>query len=476
LISVRVLTASINLNGSLPLFAVEQLLSIKDFTMKKFKTMVLCALFYVGINGAYAKDIVIGVSPYTESDKLQQYVRQSLQFATGLEAGDRVTFMDAYHLNVIGVFKVPENKAYKSEKARLVANKKTVGQLMQFAKQPPQGNVLPSVKNTVRLPQFLRYVAQNISGQHKTDVHADVSVDVIVDVIVLGSPFYDDPSDAAFSMAGGIIPGDGHLQVGRDQSVFGIVGQEQLLSTLRVHLVYGDAVMQSDRHAYHIERFWQLFVSRQSGALVTFAPEISTALSHVNTNAAALPDVYKIQKTDRLEMIRLRDVEIKTSIHERPLSSIMPTAQQLRHAKNLEVGITWDCENCDLDLYLRPLPSSAILYFGYPKSNEGVYYKDFRNSPVGVGGFESIELSIPVDLRSVAIAVNFYSGEVKDKLTGHIRMAIDGQTYAMNFTINALSGNKGKDVLAAFSTPNRSNRNTPHTLFINPLSILGLAS
>jgi len=432
--------------------------------MKKFKTMVLCALFYVGINGVSAKDIVIGVSPYTESDKLQQYVRQSLQFATGLEAGDRVTFMDAYHLNVIGIFKVPEKKAYKSEKARLVVNKKAVGQLMQFAKQPPQGNVLPSVKNAVRLPQFLRYVAQNHTGGNKTDV------------IVLGSPFYDDPSDAAFSMAGGIIPGDGHLQVARDQSVFGIVGQEQLLSTLRVHLVYGDAVMQSDRHAYHIERFWKLFVSRQSGALITFASEISTALSRVNTNAAALPGVYQLQKTDRLEMIRLRDVEIKTSIHERPLSRIKPTVQQLRHAKNLEVGITWNCEDCDLDLYLRPLPSSAILYFGYPKSNEGVYYKDFRNSPVGVGGFETIELSVPVDLRSVAIAVNFYSGEVNDKLTGHIRMAIDGQTYAMNFTIHALSGNKGKDVLAAFSAPNRSNRNTPHTVFINPLSILGLVS
>lgn len=429
--------------------------------MKTFKTMVFLALFCAAINSVSAKEIVLGLSPYTDSDKLQRTVRQSLQFATGLKAGDRVTFMDAYHLNVIGIFKVPENKAYKSEKARLVANKKTVGQLMQFAKQPPQGPSLPSVKDAVRLPQFLRHVAQNISGPNKTDV------------IILGSPFYDDPSDAPFSMAGGLIPGDGHLQVARNQSVYGIVGQEDLLKALRIHLVYGDTVMQSDRHAYHIERFWQLFVTRQSGQWVTFAPEASTAFTRVHTNAPALPNHHTLQKTNRLEMIRLRDVEIKTSIHERPLSKIKPTVQLLRHAKNLEVGITWDCESCDLDLYLRPLPSSAVLYFAHPSSNEGVYYKDFRNSPVGVGGFETIELTVPVDLRSVVIAVNFYSGEVSGKLTGQIRMAIEGQTYAMNFTIHASKGNKGKDVLAAF---NAANDNTPHTLFISPLSILGLTS
>ena len=436
--------------------------------MKIFKTMVFFTLFCAAINSVSAKEIVIGLSPYTDSDKLQRTVRQSLQFATGLEAGDRVTFMDAYHLNVIGIFKVPENKAYKSEKARLVANKKTVGQLMQFAKQPLQVSSrsnLPSIQGAVRLPQFLRYVAQNIHGQRTTDMN--------VDVIIFGSPFYDDPNDAAFSMADGLIPGDGHLQVARDQSVYGIVGQEDLLKALRVHFVYGNAAMQSDRHAYHIERFWQLLVTRQSGQWVTFASEASTSFTRVHTNAPALPNPYKLQKTDRLEMIRLRDVEIKTSIHERPLSAIMPTAQQLRHAKNLEVGITWDCENCDLDLYLRPLPSSAVLYFAHPNSHEGIYYKDFRNSPAGVGGFETIELTVPVDLRSVVIAVNFYSGEVSGKLTGQIRMAIEGQTYAMNFTIHALKGNRGKDVLAAF---NAANTNTPHTLFINPLSILGLTS
>lgn len=432
--------------------------------MKILKTMAFLVLFCATINSVSAKEIVIGLSPYTDSDKLQRTVRQSLQFATSLKAGDRVTFMDAYHLNVIGIFKVPENKAYKSEKARLVANKKTVGQLMQFAKQPLQvssGSNLPSVKDTVRLPQFLRHVAQNISGQNKTDV------------IILGSPFYDDPSDAPFSMAGGFIPGDGHLQVARNQSVYGIIGQEDLLKTLRVHFVYGDAVMQSDRHAYHIERFWQLFVTRQSGQWITFASEASTVFTRIHTNAPALPNPYKLQKTDRLEMIRLRDVEIKTSIHERPLSAIMPTAQQLHHAKNLEVGITWDCESCDLDLYLRPLPSSAVLYFAHPSSNEGIYYKDFRHSPAGSGGFETIELTVPVDLRSVVIAVNFYSGEVSGKLTGQIRMAIEGQTYAMNFAIHASKGNRGKDVLTAF---NAANSNTPHTLFISPLSILGLTS
>lgn len=438
--------------------------------MKTFKTMVLLALFCFAFSSTYAKEVVIGLSPFEKSDTLQRTVRQSLQFATGLNAGDRVTFVDAYHLTVIGIFKIPENSAYRSEKARLGANKKTVGSLMQFAKRPLQvsGSILPSVKGAVRLPQFLRYVAQNISGQRAADRN--------IDVIVFGSPFYDDPNDAAFSMADGLIPGDGHLQVGRDQSVFGIVGQEQLLKSVRVHVVYGDAVMQSDRHAYHIERFWQLFVTDQAGQWVTFASEASTAFKRVKANAAALPVNSTLQKTNRLEMIRLRDVKIKTSIHDRVLSTIKPTAQQLRHASNVEVGITWNCQSCDLDLYLRPKMGRVILFFGHTHSDDGIYYKDFQNAPVG--GFETIELSVPVDLHHVVIAVNFYSGAVNDKLMGQIRLAISGQTYAMPFTIHALSGNRGNGVRTAFNGRNAvhgnvASGNTLHTLFINPLAIIG---
>ena len=430
----------------------------------KISTAIFCAALGFGVltSSALAKDVVIGVSPYQAPEQLQEQVMQSLKYATGLDAGDSVHVIDAYHIKPLATIEVPEGRAYASPKARLKANKKSVSDLMRFAKQPPQNSPAPSVVGAIRMPQFLRHIGQNYGGGEA------------VDVLVFGSPLYDDPADSAFSMMAGeiLIPGDGHLQVDRSKSVYGIKGNEGALDTIRLHWAYGDQLtMSSDQHAHMIERFWHLFAVSQGAEFVTYTPFVKTVFKRVNETASALPNPHTLQHTERLEMIRLRAVEVKTSIHERPLSSVKPTAQQLRQADKVEVGITWNnCDSCDLDLYVRPTPGSAVIFYNHTRSRYGVLFKDYLNAPSGNGGFETIQLSVPVDLRALAIAINFYGGNSASGVEGAIRLALNGQTYAMPFTISATKGNGGQGVRQTMAGNQSS---SPETLLINPLAVLG---
>lgn len=416
-------------------------------------------LLYAAVStAAFAKEIVIGLSPYQAPEILQQQVKQSLKYATTLKGGDTVSVIDAYHIKPLAKFTVPEGKAYRSPKARIKANKKAVAVLMQFAKKPPQSDPAPSVTGALRMPQFLRHVTQNFSGDKK------------VDVLVFGSPLYDDPADSQFSMVGALVPNDGHLQVSRNQSVYGIKGYDQALKNIRVHWAYGDkAIFPSDQHSFMIERFWQLFVAEQGGDFITFAPFTKTAFERVKKSSSALSNPHNLEKTERLEMIRLKAIEVEQSIHERPLSTLKPSAQQVRAAQNIEIGITWDCARCDIDLYVRPLPSSAVLYYGHTRSDVGVYFKDYTKAPISSGGFETIELSVPVDLRSLVIATNFYGGESAQGVTGEIRLALEGQTYGLPFTLQATKGNGGAQVREAIAQGKSLSK---HTILIDPLAII----
>ncbi|ODS23044.1 hypothetical protein AB835_10860 [Candidatus Endobugula sertula] len=412
-----------------------------------------------------AKEFVIGLSPFYAAETRQQQVQQSLKFASALDRGDRVTFINAYHLETLGVFTVPQKATYASVKARLNFNKQAVGRLMRFAQDAPKIQQPPSIEGAVRLLQFLRHVAQNRQGNEA------------MDVMILGSPFYADAKDPEFLMVDGIIPSDGHLNVSREKSVYGIAGQEAALKNLRVHMAFGNAAMLSDRHSFRVERFWQLFVTEQGGEWVSFVQDMQSLFSRVKAQAPALPNPHQKQDGERLEMIRLQPVSVEAALHDRPLSIVQPSTAQISQAQNVEIAITWDqChKTCDLDLHVRPKPNSKILSYRHTRSQDGIYYKDFRRSPQGTGGFETVELSTPVDLNHLVIAVNFFSGtaaaqgETRQGATGQIRLAIDGKTYGKAFTIPAKRGNGGKQVHRAFANGQSP---SPHTILINPLSII----
>ncbi len=413
-----------------------------------------------------AKEIIIGLSPFYKEGESKQQIKAILGFlAQEISPGDSARFFDAYHLKSLGRFAVPEKKIYRHPKARLAANKKLIAALMQFARnaKEPYGSLEPSIIGAVRLPQFLRVVAQQTPAQD-------------ADILLLGHPLYDDPKDRKFSMAGGLSPNDGHLQVSRRDSPFGLKETGKVLNGLRLHFVFANEDWAiNDAHHFHVRRFWSLFVSRQDGVLASFTGDLPGTLEQMRSKSAGSEQTYTLQPTNKLEMIRFRPPELisRLSLHERPLSVRRMSAERIQHAKGVEVGISWNCAKCDLDVYARPRKNAKPIFFHNTKTPEGIYWKDFTSSPAQSHGLERIAFNGVVDLRDLLLAVNFYSGNSKSGVRGEIRLAVDQNTYALPFRISAKTGNAGVGVHQMLRTGKAP---SSQWLVIDPLTIIGVTS
>jgi len=267
-------------------------------SMKKTinKTLLAIALTLgLASNTAIAKDYTIAISPYISQADAKAQAISILQFMTSLKAGDETTLLDGFNLKTIGTFTIPENPLYNSPKARLGFNGQAVGSLMKFAKSShlPNRDNQPSVVGALRLPQLFRYIANNIMGE--------------TEIIILGSPLFDDPLEPSFSMAKGIYPSDGHLKNGRDKTPFGIAGNIDVLNNMRIHMAYGDAYKTiSDQRDFQINRFWTLYIEAQSGQLISFVGDLKTLFKRIQRSMNAPKHNFKLNNSDKLEMIRLR--------------------------------------------------------------------------------------------------------------------------------------------------------------------------
>ena len=430
--------------------------------MNNFNQLCIALTLSVLVSTAtHAHDYAIALSPFQTPKAAKVQAGRMLEFATKLDAGDEVAFVDGYSSKTLGIFKVPLSPAYSSPKARLSVNRPAVSALMTFANKAhlPQGNDEPSVVTALRLPLLLRKIAES-----RNDTTP-------LDVLVLGSVWFDDPSEPAFTMRGGRIPSDGHLNSNRSQSPFGVANQTTLLGNVRVHWAYSD-VLPSDQHLFHLNRWWTLFVEAQGGSLVSFDDDLNRVLKRVTTKPRAPRHIFKRETSDKLEMIRLRRAEVSQSavIFARPLSRQKLPVALLTEVSSLQVGITWlNCLDCDLDLYARGSPEADMLYYGHTQSAEGEFSKDYQYSPELTHGQETITFSYPINLHELMLLVNIYSGSSPDGINGEIRMAVAGNTYALPFHIPATRGNQGKDIAAV----SNGAQSSAHTLTINPLAILG---
>jgi len=411
----------------------------------------------------FAKDFVVAISPFQDTQYAVSHTKTLLKrLAQDLEPGDRLTFLDGWHVRMIGTLNMPEKAIYNSAKARIKMNKRDVQKIMAFAKNAPHPAQGVEPKSAVlRTPDLMRYISQNFASEEP------------VEILLLGSPLFADPNNQAFSMQDGLVFGDGHLVHGRDQSVFGIAGQDDDLKNMRLHWVYdGDAVYQNSRHEHFVQRAWTLWFEGQSGAVVSFGDDIDTALDRSLNNAAPIPHNYKRQPTERLEMIRIPQIELKESIFERPVSTAPLRKNQLQNIAKATIGITWSGD-VDLDLYVRAHAKADLLYFENSQTNEGIYFKDFLSSPAVTNGLETVELKNLKDLNELQIAINFYSGIASQGVRGEIRMAIGAQTYAMPFNFPAGNGDAGQHVRQQMSAKKSV---TAQTILINPLDILKIKS
>lgn len=433
------------------------------------KTRAVClslCLVLIGIaNSVSARDMAIGLSPYIDAPVADTQIKSLLQFLSDtLEPGESCFVFDAYHLRSLGTFSVPDKSVYRNPKAKLQANRQVIATMLQFAKaaRKPEGGNEPSVIGAIRLPQALLFIGRDYPVAQESDL------------ILMGNPLYDDPKDQGFTMRHSHIPGDGHLTKTRSVSPFGIKGQDSLLAKRRVHMGFlDDSWKQGDQHSFFVHRFYTLFIEGQGGQLSTFTHDLPTLFQRIKTNAPSPKHGYKVEPTDKLEMILLRPSSAlkQPTIYERPVNTTPLPASVLRNATQVEVGITWECA-CDLDLYGQREPGAAMLWYLNTQSSDGRYFKDFTNSPRRANGYETLGYHVPVDLSALLLAVNFYYGSSPGGVQGEIRISVNGgQTYAKPFHIPAQEGNGGLGRQQTLTSHRASNA---QWLVIDPLEVLGI--
>lgn len=414
--------------------------------LKYIKPICMVSLLQICLGFAptsLAQNMVVALSPYQQNAVAN--TKLLLKQLTRLETGSKVVLLDGYRLSKLGEFKLPKNQL--SPKALLKYNGKTVAALLHFAKQMPKQDQVQLI-NAVRLPQLLRFIAENYQPSPAKGL--STSVDKFLDVVVLGSPLYSDPNEPAVSMANAYIPSDGHIQASLALTPYGTAGRTNSLKAVRVHIGFDQTTpIINDQHRFFLQRFWTLFIENQGGKLISFISDQATLFERVLNKAEPLPHDFKLEPSSKLEMIRIRQQAPVNPIYQRELSSIPLDARTLKQADAVEIGISWDCATCDLDLYAQALPNAEPIYFGHSETPTGNHWKDFTSSPSLLNGYETISFHVPLDLSQLKLAVNWYEGQAPEGVKGRLRVSVAGFTFEQPFIIQASSGNRAAGVKEA---------------------------
>ncbi len=430
--------------------------------MKQYLTIFTCAILLFS-NVAQARDYVIALSPMQSREALHQQSAATLQFLLQqVKPGETALLVDGLHLRTIAQFAVKNNKVYDHPKAKLQLNKEAIAALRRFAEQPVD-IAQHGIAGVMQVPQLLQFLGANYGAFTDTDI------------ILLASPIYVDARDPNWGMINNQYPGDGHFNAAPQDSPFSLQGRGNLLTNTRIHWAYpDDSWISSEGYRINVTRTWAVLAEGYGAQFSTFTGDQSTLWRRAAEGAKAAPSGHQLQNTKKIETIQLVDKVQNAqhvSIYERELSNVPPSNQVLHQAQNVEIGISWNCERCDLDLHVRPHHGAEVLYFNHRETNEGYYHKDFRHSPKTDNGFETVTLTSAVDLRDVLIAINWFGGKSSEGVKGEIRLAISDQTYALPFTFPGKSGSGGFGKHKTIETNQPANDNW---LIIKPQKIVGL--
>ena len=430
--------------------------------MKNLIMIGVCAVL-LWSSAAHTKNYVIALSPMQGAEALHHQSTATLRFLLEqVKPGESALIVDGLHLKTIAQFAVKDNKAYDHPKAKMQLNQKAILALRQFAGKPVEV-AEHGVTGVMQVPQLLQFLGNNYGPFEDTDI------------IILGSPIYVDAHNPDWGMIDNQYPGDGHFNAPPQSSPFSLQGRKGLLSNTRIHWAYPDERwITSDGYRVNVTRVWTLLMEGYGSQLATFTGDQSTVWRRAATGAKAPPHSYELHSTTKLETIQLvaqvEDTQ-HVSIYERDLSDTPPLPRVMRQAHDVEIGISWNCEDCDLDLHVRPHHGAEVLYFGHRQTPVGYYHKDFTRSPQTDGGYETVTLTSAVDLRDILIAVNWYGGQSANGVTGEIRLAISDQTYGMPFTFSGTKGNGGGGKNKTLETNRAANK---AWLIIQPKEIVGL--
>ena len=378
--------------------------------------ILLLCVFYADLT--WAQSHIFVLSPVQDKANLQTQISQILKQSSRLPEGENITLLAGDDGAVVA-----QMQSFGAKRAR------------RFSK------FTPAIKRGLK--DFIARAALP-DGRLAGSLHVSrLNNAKNAHIYLVGSPLFDAPSEAAFSMASGLVPSDGHLNATPLGSVFGLKGRENWLQNARIYWAFPTAkTFTHEAHAYAVERFWTLYFEKLGAQLMGFGGAINSHMNHAKSNGRALPHGFEAAENDKLSMMRLHITRIENAPESR--NSNAPYI-----VSNLEIGARWDCA-CDVDLWAQTARNQTPLYYGHADSPQGQHLKDIQSAPQGSGGFESIRFHQPVNLQTLRVVVNFYGGHAPNGVRGTLRILHDGRLQTLPFHITASAGNGGAGVAAFF--------------------------
>ena len=427
--------------------------------MKRYLYIMVLSVSLLFTPAAHARDYIIVMSPAHQQDIGTALKKALFEFLmTHVKPGEKVTGINGQSLETWFVFEVKDDPKYNYPKIKARMNAPALRAIQTFGFEVTSSQ-LPG---GVQIPQLYQYLGQNFAPFDDTTI------------IMLASPLYQDQYNPDWGIMNELYPSDGHLNSPIDATPFSVVGRGELLKGATIHWGHPYPWDGSDAYRLKVTRFQHLLAEGYGATIATFTSDMASLWRRVKDNAAPVPHGFTRDTTEKLETIQLIDRpvdETRTSIYERELETGKPSAAELRQARNVEIGISWSAEHVDLDLHVQPHAGAEVLYFANRQSTEGFYHKDFTQSPETENGYETITMTVPLDLPDTLIAINWFGGGSADGVTGEIRLAIGDKTYGMPFEMNITRGNSGGGREDTIRTRNAANANW---LIIDPKTIIGL--
>ncbi|MEL6313536.1 MAG: hypothetical protein AAFQ60_05750 [Pseudomonadota bacterium] len=411
------------------------------------------------LSPAQARDAVVALSSAQAEVVLKAQAEQALQHLIQTMApGETSYFYDATAVRRIGTFEVPEEAGDWSARRLANHNKAGIAALGRFIRSARQ---IPGAPGKIDLPGLLRTLRANAPAG-----------EIGADLIVIGHPVHNPAKAPSQSMLGGRVPSDGHVAATPGQSVYATQGLAGSLEGYEVYFgLIGDDWSVSPPYTHHVKRFWTLSVEGHGASMAYIGDDLATLYARAGRDAPNAPHSEPLRSDEKIEMLTFAADDgsvpelFRTPLQEAPAAELV-----WRAASSVTIGITWEVEGADLDLYVRPNPSADVIYFNQADTTEGRLFKDFTLSP-GTG-FETVALKQPVDVSRLQLAVNYYGGaRSPSSVRGELRLAIDDAVWAVPFHIIAPQGNRGNGV----ETIVRENiAPSAAWIIVEPLEVIGV--
>lgn len=414
-----------------------------------------------------AREILVAVSPHLDSN-----FRKTLWPSLGrlileqAHPGDMVTIYDGLELKQVVSLTVPNEKVMeKNPRARATRLAPEIKILKAFLDTAP---AVDATDGALLVPQLVELVARRAkTGRHTS-------------MLLVGSPLYQNPKDVTWTFADRRYPSDAHFAADQNRTTFGCANRATSLEGVAVYQIYPGDVFEFERHRLAVERFWRRWFAAQGAKSGMACGDIDSVMSALASGTTGPLDVagdadHGGDEADKITMLTATDAQAEPEAKAEdswiveatpPPPADPPTAAAPRSpmVADLRIGIRWT-DAVDIDLYAKPANDAEELYFGRPRTVEGVHEKDHVSAPAGVHGFETVRFSKTVDIRSAHVAVNLYRGQVSQGCDCEIRVLADGEVFTKTVHL-AAAGTRGK------ATPTRAT--DPSWAIIDLATMLGI--